>query len=204
VLVTHAMGLVEQFCDRAMMLSSGDIKLIGAPHEVGRAYLTENFASAHTDVPDEAQPGERVRLRGLWVSNDAGERVEALEYGERFTVHMEIEALEHVAEPGIAMWFSTEDGARVFSVGARENEGALGDLTAGERLEFSIAALNPLSAGRYHIGCTVVRGSAGLDILMHRDRAADIVSYGGGVIGLVGLDYSGAVTRRSAAEAIAR
>jgi ABC-2 type transport system ATP-binding protein len=204
VLVTHAMGLVEQFCDRAMMLSSGDIKLIGAPHEVGRAYLTENFASAHTDVPDEAQPGERVRLLGLWVSNASGQRVEALEYGEQFTVHMEIEALEDVAEPGVALWFSTEDGTRVFSVGARENEGALGDLVAGERLEFSVASVNPLSAGRYHIGCTVVRGSAGLDILMHRDRAEDLVSYGGAVIGLVGLNYSGTVSRRSAAQAIAR
>jgi ABC-2 type transport system ATP-binding protein len=204
VLVTHAMGLVEQFCDRAMMLSRGDIKLIGAPHEVGRAYLTENFSSEHTDVPDEGQPGERVRLRDMWVSNDAGERVEALEHGERFAVHMEIEALEHVSDPGIAMWFSTEDGVRVFSVGARENNAALGDLEPGERLEFTVAATNPLSAGRYHVGCTVVRGTAGLDILMHRDRAADLVSYGGDVIGLVGLEYSGVVSRSSAAEAVAR
>ena len=35
VLVTHAMGLVEQFCHRAMMLSDGDVKLIGDPGRGG-------------------------------------------------------------------------------------------------------------------------------------------------------------------------
>ena len=35
VLVTHQMGLVAQFCDRAMLLSRGDIQMVGEPHEVG-------------------------------------------------------------------------------------------------------------------------------------------------------------------------
>jgi ABC-2 type transport system ATP-binding protein len=204
VLVTHAMGLVEQFCDRAMMLANGDIKLIGEPYEVGRAYLTENFTTAHSDFADsDARPGERILLRRLWVENAAGEHTEAVEHGERFAVHIEVEAVEDVSEPGLAMWLSTEDGTRVFSVGARENDGALGDLQAGERLEFAFTAENVLSAGRYHIGCTLVRGSGGFDILMHRDRAVDIVSYGGDALGLVGVPYSGTVRRRRAAEVVA-
>jgi ABC-2 type transport system ATP-binding protein len=205
VLVTHAMGLVEQFCDRAMMLSRGDIKLIGEPYEVGRAYLTENFTTTESDFVDEgAQPGERIRLSRVWVENAEGAHVDAIEHGTRFAIHLEIEALDDVAEPGIAMWVSTEDGARVFSVGARENEGALGDLSAGERLEFSIEADNLLSAGRYHIGCTVVRGTAGLEILMHRDRAADIITYGGDAVGIVGIPYRGSVRRHGAVEVVAR
>jgi hypothetical protein len=102
------------------------------------------------------------------------------------------------------MWLTTEDGTRVFSVGARENDGALADLEPGERVEFSVTAANPLSAGRYHVGCTVVRGTAGLDVLMHRERAVDLVSYGGGVIGLIGLRYDGIVSRRRSAEVIAQ
>jgi hypothetical protein len=101
------------------------------------------------------------------------------------------------------MWLATEDGTRVFSVGAREDGGALGDLAAGERLEFTVETDNVLSAGRYHIGCTVVRGSAGLEILMHRDRAADVVTYGGDAVGLIGIPYRGSVTRHGAAQAVA-
>lgn len=187
------------------MLSDGDIKLIGSPSEVGRAYLAENFATTHRDIPQVASsnPDERVRLVDAWVSTDAEERVDAVGYGERFTIHVEIEAQEAVSEPGMAVWLTTEDGVRVFSVGARENGGALGDLEAGERVAFTMAAHNPLSAGRYHIGCTVVRGSAGLDILMHHDRVGDFVSYGVDLVGVIGIDHESSVTRGSSRERVA-
>jgi ABC-2 type transport system ATP-binding protein len=205
VLVTHAMGLVEQFCDRAMMLSDGDIKLIGEPHEVGRAYLTENFRTTHSDLARHASStNERVRLLDAWVTNGEGERVDAIEYRDEFTLHMEVEALEPIVKPGIAMWVTTEAGVRVFSAGARENEGVLADLRQGEVVEFSLTAVNPLSAGRYHVGCTVVRGSAGLDILLHQDRATDVVSYGADLVGLIGVDFAGSLTRKLSGEAIVR
>jgi hypothetical protein len=197
------MGLVEQFCDRAMMLSDGDIKLIGAPHEVGRAYLTENFATRHRDIalPAGAQR-DAVRLMDAWTSDGEGGRVDAVGYTEPFTLHMEIEALEPIAEPGVAMWIMTDDGVRVFSVGARENDEALADLAPGERLEFTVTATNPLSAGRYYVGCSVVRGSAGLDILLYLDRAFDFVSYGAELVGLVGIHYTGTVTRSRPSTAV--
>src|SRR5581483_6004801 len=49
VLVTHEMGLVERFCHRAMKLSGGDITHIGDPAEIGRAYMSENFATFASD-----------------------------------------------------------------------------------------------------------------------------------------------------------
>ena len=52
VLVTHAMVSVEQFCDRAMMLTDGDIKLIGEP------------ACGRTGVPDRELRHRSQRFRG--------------------------------------------------------------------------------------------------------------------------------------------
>ena len=84
------MGLVEQFCHRAMMLSDGDIKIIGAPHEVGRAYLTENFATArHATSHPTRSAGERARVLEMWVTDEHGERSIAVQYGEACTLHME-------------------------------------------------------------------------------------------------------------------
>jgi ABC-2 type transport system ATP-binding protein len=205
VLVTHAMGLVEQFCDRAMMITDGDIKLIGEPHAVGRAYLTENFATAPSDfILSDGAPAGRARLRNAWIANSDGERVDAVGYGERFSLHVELEALEHVKDPGIATWVTSEDGTRIFSFGARENGDRLRDLQRGERIEFAVEARNPLSAGRYHVGCSLVQGTAGLDILLYIEGAADIVSYGADVVGVVGIDHSGRVTRRHPSEVLAR
>jgi ABC-2 type transport system ATP-binding protein len=206
VLVTHQMGLVEQFCDRAMLLSRGDLKLIGAPEEVGRAYLTENFAGSHAGGELEGPGvGAEVRVVDAWVTNAAGERADALLYAEQFTFNVEIEALAPLAEPSLAVWLTTEDGIRVFTVGARENDDSLADLGAGERVHFSFSAHNPMSAGRYHFGCSVVRGSAGLDIVLHRDRLIDMVSYGMDFVGLIELQRTGmSFIRTSAAAAIAR
>lgn len=205
VLVTHAMGLVEQFCHRAMMLSDGNIKAIGEPHDVGRAYLSENFRSTAKDLAQQSgAEAESVRLLDLWMSDSDGRRVDAVALGDTFTLHVAIEALEPIVAPGVAMWLSTEDAVRVFSAGAREDGGGLADLERGERLEFSISAVNPLSAGRYHVGCTVVRGTAGLEILLHKERATDFVSYGAELVGLVGIDYAGSVSRSRSEEAVPR
>jgi hypothetical protein len=100
------------------------------------------------------------------------------------------------------MWVTNEDGVRVFTVGARENGEPVGTLGAGERAEFSVELDNRLSAGRYYLGCGVTRGSAGLEILLFQDRAADIVSYGAELHGLVGVDHAGSFTRLGAREPV--
>src|SRR3984885_12770989 len=70
VLVTHAMSLVEQFCHRAMMLSDGDVTMIGDPGEVGRAYLSENFRSSADDLEHAQGPSaQQVRVLDAWMTD---------------------------------------------------------------------------------------------------------------------------------------
>jgi ABC-2 type transport system ATP-binding protein len=201
VLVTHEMGLVERFCHRAMMLSGGHITHIGDPAEVGRAYLTENF-QGYTGQGSARPPSGKVRLVDAWVSDSNGHRVDAVAHGEQMGLHVRLEVTEHVREPGVAMWLTNEDGVRVFAAGARENGESLADLEPGERLEFSLELVNPLSAGRYRIGCSVTRGSAGLEALLFNERCSDLVSYGANLHGLVGLDHEATVTRTHVAQTI--
>jgi ABC-type polysaccharide/polyol phosphate transport system ATPase subunit len=194
VLVTHEMGLVERFCHRAMKLSGGDITHIGDPAEIGRAYMSENFANYETDTHGSTSTPE-VRLVQANVTDTAGERVDAVGYGDWMAMNVWIQATEEVRNPGVTVWLSNEDGVRVFSAGAREDGEALADLVPGETVQFSVAIQNRLSAGRYHVGCGVTRGSAGLDILMFQNRAADVVSYGQNLHALVGMDYTPTLVR---------
>jgi ABC-type polysaccharide/polyol phosphate transport system ATPase subunit len=203
VLVTHAMGLVQQFCHRAMMLSDGKVKVIGDPGHVGRAYLSENFRTTGSDFcgdPTADQGG--VRLLDVWMTNHEEQRTNQVAYGEPLRLHATIEALAPIADPGIAMWVTNEDRVRVFSVGARENGGRLADLEPGERIDVSFETENLLGAGRYYIGCGVVRGTAGLDVLLYQERAADIVSYGAEIIGLIEVSHTASVSRTRAPKAV--
>ena len=201
VLVTHEMGLVERFCHRAMKLSGGDITHIGDPAEIGRAYLSENFAS-YAAADRETTSTPEVRLVAAWLTDSKDQHVDAVAHGEVMGLHIVVEALEVIREPGVTMWLTNEEGVRVFSAGARENGEALSDLEPGERVEFAIQTHNPLSAGRYYLGCGVTRGSAGLEILLYQNRAADVVSYGADLHGLVGIDYIPTLNRTGTREAM--
>ena len=194
VLVTHAMGLVEQFCHRAMMIKDGHVTAIGSPGEVSRAYLSENFRTVVSDLGG-GQTGESIRVVDAWVAGGQKQRSDAVPYGDQLSLHVQLEAHRSLFEPGIALWVTNEDGVRIFSAGARENGEGLSDLVAGEPIEFVVQVENRLSAGRYYLGCSVTRGAAGLDVQFYNDRVADFVSYGVNMHGLVGLEYEGRVIR---------
>jgi ABC-2 type transport system ATP-binding protein len=188
------MSLVERFCHRAMKLSRGDITHIGDPAEIGRAYLSENFAD-QGNTEGETPSSAEVWLADSSVTDTGGERVDTIGYGEWMALNVAVEAREELCDPAVTIWLTNEDGVRVFSAGARENGEALGDMAPGERLQFSVALQNRLSAGRYYLGCSVTRGSAGLDILLFQNRVKDVVSYGQDLHALVGMDYNPTLVR---------
>ncbi len=45
ILITHDMSAVLRFCDRALLIDNGDIKLEGTPKEVADSYLELNYDS---------------------------------------------------------------------------------------------------------------------------------------------------------------
>jgi len=103
VLVPPEMQAVERFCHRAMLLSGGEIEMIGDPHDVGRRYIERNFEgfrerAAGLDQPlaDREQAPLRAEVTDMWVEGSAGERVDALAYNDRLSVHATIEVHEHL------------------------------------------------------------------------------------------------------------
>ena len=51
VIVTHDMSLIERFCDRAMLLQHGAVRLLGEPAEVISAYHEVNERPAEPSGP---------------------------------------------------------------------------------------------------------------------------------------------------------
>lgn len=78
VLVTHDMGAVKQFCDKALILENGNIKTIGAPHEVALEYDKLNFASSPAEV-GQKDINSSVEIRTLNTNNKPTTRYK---YGE--------------------------------------------------------------------------------------------------------------------------
>jgi lipopolysaccharide transport system ATP-binding protein len=53
ILVTHDIGTVQRYCDRAMLLRNGKIEMIGDPKKVGEGYIYQNMSDEERRILDE-------------------------------------------------------------------------------------------------------------------------------------------------------
>ena len=60
ILVTHDIGTVQRYCDRAMLLRNGEVVKIGSAEEVGNEYIYQNMSDEEKRIVDE-QKQARVK-----------------------------------------------------------------------------------------------------------------------------------------------
>ncbi len=205
VLVTHDMEMVERFCHRALLLTDGEIEVIGDPAEVGRRYLERNFERFQpAELPDarQAAPANeappRAEIVDVWIEDASGHRVETVAHGTDLHFHALIEVHDRVEEPIVDFWVDDEEDARVYGMSTRPWE-PWGPIARGERLHVQVDAENRLASGRYHIGCSLLSGSAALDIVALVNRHTPFVVYAAErVYGLLRVDYDLRVEREQA------
>jgi ABC-2 type transport system ATP-binding protein len=181
VLVTHDMTMVERFCHRALLLTDGEIEMIGDPHDVGRRYIERNFegfrdkpVSTPVEPPAEREPPPtRGEVTDMWVENGAGQRVDTIAYDDTLRIHATIEVDEHVPEPVVDFWVDDENDTRILATSTLKLEDPPEPIKPGDRLHVTFETRNALQDGRDHIGCSLLSGSASLDIvaLVHRHRS---------------------------------
>jgi len=53
ILVTHDIGTVQRYCDRAMLLRNGKIEMIGDPQKVGSKYIYQNMSDEEKRIFDD-------------------------------------------------------------------------------------------------------------------------------------------------------
>lgn len=59
ILVTHDMASVERFCNRALFIEDGEVKLIGSPHKVASAYSVSNDDAYSEEIRQEADSEQK-------------------------------------------------------------------------------------------------------------------------------------------------
>ena len=126
VLVTHDLGAVHQFCDRAIWLERGAIRREGDPRDVVRAYIREVNAGdeAASALSSAARPGAvgthtplnagvPIVLNSLRVSADDGAERSIFENGEGLRVEVGYVARKPVRSPICEIEVHRHDGTHV-------------------------------------------------------------------------------------------
>ena len=55
ILVTHDIGTVQRYCDRAMLLRNGEVAMIGSAEEVGNEYIYQNMSDEEKRIIKEQE-----------------------------------------------------------------------------------------------------------------------------------------------------
>jgi ABC-type polysaccharide/polyol phosphate transport system ATPase subunit len=172
VLVTHDMGTVQHFCDRALLIHDGDMRYLGDPEEAALAYFRLNFAGHETGgPPSQAVPDINIRVLDVWLEDPRGERIENVEQDIPIRFNLLVEARQRLEAPAFSFHLLNEEGVWVFNFGKTLKIEANGSETieAGRRIRISAELENPLLPGAYSIDCWMSRtrevGNVGLHVL---------------------------------------
>ena len=181
VLVTHEMTTVEEYCHRAMLIDSGEIRQIGDPGEIGRQYLRINFQPG-SDLGHDAAPAvsEGARLLDAWIEDADGERAAGVEHGDEIRFRAEIEMTRDAEGVAAGFILANADGVGMFHFGTGfDGKDGSGQIHAGERITVSANLENPLAPGRYYVHCGVHQVESRGDVSLYVHSAVDFVVFGG-------------------------
>jgi ABC-type polysaccharide/polyol phosphate transport system ATPase subunit len=183
--VTHDMGSVRRFCDRAMLIERGEMVDIGDPDAISAKYSELNFGIVGENAPrGDGLP--RLRIARTWCESDAQESVETLEQGEPCVACMEIEVEDGVEDPIFSITFRNDVRHTIY-VARSDAGGPTGKFAAGERIVVRFSFPNWLGPSTYTLTPAVLTTDGRQSIDLREDEAALTVRSGrwtGGVADL--------------------
>ena len=167
VFVTHDMGSMKRFCDRALLLERGRAVHLGDPEEVADRYLEINFGR---DPDASGSPGGRsgdgdARVLELWVEDQNGQRQIAVPQGQRVVIRSRVAFMVDVDDPEASVYINNAEHKTVLIASTSLGLARSGRFRAGEQALFSFAFDNVLAPGRYNPVVTLTHLGAGLDVI---------------------------------------
>jgi ABC-type polysaccharide/polyol phosphate transport system ATPase subunit len=185
--VTHDMGSVERFCDRAMLIERGQVVTIDEPSVIARKYNELNFGrTVHQTARDSSRHGSQAaEIESTWVEDRSGEHVVSLAQGEPCRVCFEVSFHDQLDDLVFAITLRNEARATVFTASNQWSGERSGSFRAGDRVTVSFDFENWLGPSRYTITPSLARAGGSDAIDMREDIAAMLVHathFTGGVI----------------------
>jgi ABC-type polysaccharide/polyol phosphate transport system ATPase subunit len=182
--VTHDMGSVRRFCNRALLIEEGDVKMIGQPDQVATNYVETNFGRETAVQEDGAERyGDRsAEIVDAWFEDEHGERQKALPQGRACTFRMHVVFHKPSRHPAMAVVFENDRHHPLFATSTDWVDQETGEFEPGDEAEFAIDFENVFAPGRIYASPWVVRRGS-QDLLDRRPRMTSVVVTGTRVSG---------------------
>jgi ABC-type polysaccharide/polyol phosphate transport system ATPase subunit len=163
ILVTHDLGVIESFCERAIWLDSGRVRYDSSPQEAVRRYIAEvtkgdaersvtqlQAAGIAPATHEPANPQTQLRLLSMQFLDEAGEERGVFHNGEPLRVRIHYRATIPLPSPVFEIEIERQSGEVVTSTSTQLADQPLDDIPAGDGwVEWRIDDLL-LTPGTYH------------------------------------------------------
>jgi ABC-type polysaccharide/polyol phosphate transport system ATPase subunit len=192
VFVTHDMGSVERFCDRAMLMERGRVIDIGSPESIARQYNDLNFRRVREEAKAHGGP-EIFRkdpvaqvVNAVFESPD-GNTLVSSQQGEPVCVRMEVRFHAPAEDPIFAIMLCDEAGHALFAANTHTDGIESGRFQAGDSATVRVRFDNWLGVGRIRLNATIARKGFGADVFdLHSESSLIVLAShpGGGAVDL--------------------
>jgi ABC-type polysaccharide/polyol phosphate transport system ATPase subunit len=106
VFVTHHLGSAEALCDRAILLTAGQVDMDGDPKEVIHEYLRRLHVKLVAESRDRAISGNGIDITHVTTHDASGGEVAAIRPGDALTVRVRYHASRPLASPQFSIALS--------------------------------------------------------------------------------------------------
>jgi len=183
--VTHDLGAVRNFCDRAIWIDGGRIREEGEPVKVAKNYASymsyKHVAVAGAPAVAETRADEgllpwddvsacssfgdgRASITGACLFNEESARKAAvLAGGEEVSLHLRIKALADIASPLVGFELTDRFGTALVVFNTELYQEEILPLTAGKEYHFLVRFIFPhILDGTYQMSVAVADGHVGV------------------------------------------
>jgi ABC-type polysaccharide/polyol phosphate transport system ATPase subunit len=190
--VTHDMGSVQRFCDRAMLLERGHAVDIGRPESIAQQYNELNFRRVRKEARESGGPEILRRapvgqiVDAVFESSD-GEVLVTSTQGEPCCVRIDVRFHDTARNPIFGISLRNELGQPVFAANTAVDEIEGGEFHAGDTATVRFRFENWLGPGRHRLTATIAREGMGADLFdLHADSSVIVSAthHGGGSVDL--------------------
>ncbi|MBE0428412.1 MAG: ABC transporter ATP-binding protein [Thermoleophilia bacterium] len=154
VLVSHSTATIQRHCDRAMLLESGKIRIIGPPDEVVNEYMLRNMAETESRTAAEANQDtkedssqKKAQVINVQLLDRDGREKKTFQTGDDLTIKVEFERVGKTAEDiHVAIGIYRDDGFHILSC----NTSIDGHKIRKDKIEMTLPQI-PLLQGGYYL-----------------------------------------------------
>ena len=151
ILVSHSLGLIEETCERAMLLMGGECVTVGPSRAVTAAFRQRISAEAGAGIPGGEAKGGALKFVAGTLVNNAGRETAELTCGETANLDVLLSTEGEVRAGHFCVWVMRADDEQIAGVGYLEVGRDLPPIRSGTlRLRLPCR----LMPGDYRLGVT--------------------------------------------------